>query len=413
MAWEKLNFSNPKSIVLPSLLSIAWAAFLFRWAHLTNFNEPYIPFGIAGALAFFFRATPSRREIYGLLLATAAFAATVHFPSVPFWVLSVSSCVALPGFAALLILGLRAFWSESPSRTNALVLLGESATLVLFLFIAQHALGSTGVLNPKTYDLWLFVADGSLGFQPSFSVGRVLLDSRILTVSALLTYDSLPFVMAAVCAWHIPIGATRPPWFILTLFMAAGVGGWLLYDLLPATGPVYIFTRDFPWARLPYSELHKIALEKIAVLPGIPRNAFPSLHMGWVLLLVWNSRRSVFPVRVFMLLYLVLTFVATLGTGQHYLVDLIVSFPFALFMQSLVSLPLSKKRFRSMAVIFASLGLIAMWFAMVRFGIPLLLRSPAVPWALVSITLVLTIYFESWIRGEMAPTTVDRMPSLP
>lgn len=407
MAWEKLSFSNSKSIVLPCLLSIAWAVFLFRWAFLANFNEPYIPCGIAGALFFFLRSAPSRNESYGLLLATAAFAAVIHFPSVPFWVLSVSSGLALPGFAALLMLGLRAFWSESQTRSNALVLLGESATLILFLFVAQHALGTTGVLNPKTNDLWLFVADGSFGFQPSFWVGSVMVDSRILTKSALLTYDSLPFVMAAVCAWHIPVRATRPPWFILTLFMLAGVGGWLFYDLLPATGPVYVFTRDFPWARLPYGELHKIVLEKISIAPGIPRNAFPSLHMGWVILLVWNSRRFVFPARVFMLLYLVLTVIATLGTGQHYLVDLIVSLPFALLMQSLVSLPLSGNRTRRIVAILVSLSLVAVWFGMVRFGIPLLLRSPAIPWALVCITIVTTVWLESWTRSGTRPAAEE------
>jgi hypothetical protein len=398
MAWEKLSFPNPKSIILPSFLSMVWGGLLFRWAYLTNFNEPYIPFGIAGALAFFFRAAPSRKEFYGLLLAAAAFAALVHFPTVPFWVLSVSSCMALPGFGALLILGLRAFWSGPLVRSNASVLLGESATLILFLFVAQHALSTTGVLNPKTYDLWLFVTDGSLGFQPSFFMGRVLLDNRILTISALLTYDSLPFVMAAVCAWHIPVGTTRPPWFMLALFMLAGVGGWLLYDLLPATGPIYVFNRDFPWTRLPYSELHKIVLEKIAIAPGIPRNAIPSLHMGWVILLVWNSRKFIFPARVFMLLYLVLTLIATLGTGQHYLVDLIVSLPFALLMQALVSLPLSGNRFPRIIAILAGLGLIAGWFAMVRFGIPFLLRSRAIPWSLLLCTMVATIWLESWTR---------------
>ncbi len=401
MAWEKLNLSNSKSSVLPGLLSIAWAAFLFRWAFLANFNEPYIPFGIAGALFFFLRAAPSRKEIYGLLIATAGFAATIHFPSVPFWVLSVSSCMALPGYAALLMLGLRGFWSEPQTRSNALVLLGESATLIFFLFVTQHALGTTGVLNPKTYDLWLFVADGSFGFQPSFMVGSAMLDSRILTKSALLTYDSLPFVMAAVCAWHIPWRATRPPWFILVLFMLAGVGGWLLYDVLPATGPVYVFTRDFPWARLPYSELRKIVLEKLPIAPGIPRNAFPSLHMGWVILLAWNSRRFGLPARGFMLLYLILTLVATLGTGQHYLVDLVVSLPFALLMQSLVSLPTPGNRFRRIVAILAGLSLVACWFATVRFGIPLLLWSPAIPWAMVFITIVMTIWLEHWSRGGM------------
>jgi hypothetical protein len=398
MAWKKLNFSNSKSMVWPSLLSITWGLLLLGSARVTNFNEPYIPFGVAGAVAFFLRVAPSRKEFYGVLAATAAFSAVVHFPTVPFWVLGVSSCMALPGFGALLILGLRAFWSESRSRSNALVLLGEAATLILFLLVAQHALSTTGVLNPKTYDIWLFVADGSLGFQPSFVMGRVLVDSRTLTISALLTYDSLPFVMAAVCAWHIPVGAVRPPWYILTLFMLAGVGGWLLYDLLPATGPVYVFTRDFPWARLPYSELHKIVLEKVAIAPAIPRNAIPSLHVGWVILLVWNSRKFILPARIFVLLYLVLTLVATLGTGQHYLVDLIVSLPFALLMQSLVWLVLPGDRRRRITAILVGAGLVAGWFGLLRFGIPFLLQSRAIPWMLIAATMAVTLWLEGWMR---------------
>jgi len=413
MAWEKLNFSNSKSIVLPSLLSITWGLLLLRWARVANFNEPYIPFGIAGALAFFLRAAPSRKEFYGVLAATAAFSAVVHFPTVPFWVLSVSVCMALPGLGAFWILGLRAFWSESPSRSNALVLLGESATLILFLLVAQHALSATGVLNPKTYDLWLFVADGSLGFQPSFVMGSVLVDSRTLTISALLTYDSLPLVMAAVCAWHIPVGTARPPWYILTLFMLAGVGGWLLYDLLPATGPVYVFTRDFPWARLPYSELHKIVLEKVAIVPGIPRNAIPSLHVGWVILLVWNSRKFILPARIFMLLYLVLTLVATLGTGQHYLVDLVVSLPFALLMQSLVWLVLPGNRLRRITAILVSAGFIAAWFGLLRFGIPFLLRSRAIPWTLIAATMAVTLGLERWTRIGANPGSQEIRTPVP
>ena len=51
--------------------------------------------------------------------------------------------------------------------------------------------------------------DGSLGFQPSFSVGRVMYSPVVLARSALLTYLSLPFAVAVVCAWQIPVAA-RP-----------------------------------------------------------------------------------------------------------------------------------------------------------------------------------------------------------
>ena len=36
-------------------------------ARLINFDEPYLPFAIAGAFAFFLRGAPSRWEIYAWL----------------------------------------------------------------------------------------------------------------------------------------------------------------------------------------------------------------------------------------------------------------------------------------------------------------------------------------------------------
>jgi len=56
MAWEKLTFSRPNSVLPLIGLSAVWVALVIAAALLTNFDEPYLPFAIAGGLAFFLRA---------------------------------------------------------------------------------------------------------------------------------------------------------------------------------------------------------------------------------------------------------------------------------------------------------------------------------------------------------------------
>lgn len=76
-----------------------------------------------------------------------------------------------------------------------------------------------------------------------------------------------------------------------------------IFLLLPATGPVWIHTAT------------------------APRNAFPSLHMTWALLLWYYSPRWLKPVSLALAL---ITAAATLGLGEHYVIDLVAAFPFAL-----------------------------------------------------------------------------------
>lgn len=183
---------------------------------------------------------------------------------------------------------------------------------------------------------------------------------------------------------------------MLTVLMLAGGAGWLLYNVVPATGPLYAFARDFPWNSLPYKDLSTFALEKMSLPLGIPRNAMPSLHVGWVILLCWNSRALPRALRAGLVLYLLLTVVATLGSGQHYLVDLVVSLPFALAVQSTASYSLLNQS-RCITAIVAGLGLTFAWLVLLRYGVSLALKSAAIPWTLMLATVSVTLWLESWM----------------
>jgi hypothetical protein len=96
-----------------------------------------------------------------------------------------------------------------------------------------------------------------------------------------------------------------------------------------------------------------------------------------------------------------LTVVATLGGGQHYLVDLVASLPFALAVQAAASHALPCRLARFTALI-TGLAFTTAWLLLVRFGVALALKSPVIPWIFILITTSITIWLESRMSESYA-----------
>ena len=79
------------------------------------------------------------------------------------------------------------------------------------------------------------------------------------------------------------------------------------------------------------------------------------------------------------MVFVVFTVFATLGSGEHYFIDLVVGFPFALFVYSLCAFPLGWTHERK-AACGLGLGLTLGWFAALRVGVKLFWLSPILPW---------------------------------
>jgi len=416
MAWETWKLASPERKLLLATCSGLWLGLFLLAANSLDLTVPYLPLAIAGGFIFYLRSSPKVPEQAVWVLLSASFAAIVHFPPGHNWINAGSGMLALFGLGAFVLLGLRWLWSGSIERRKTYAMLAPAASLVFFVLFAQRALNLANLLYPKTFDLSLYVFDGSFGFQPSFLMGRAMATSALLRIPALLAYTSLPFIMALVYALRIPKGAEKPTWDIVTLFMLAGIGGWALYNLLPASGPAYVFGPNFPGNSLPYSMLRRLALDRIPIPADVPRNAIPSLHMAWVVLLFWNTKSLSRAMRIFMALYLALTVISTLGTGEHYFVDLIASLPFALFVQAVVW-PGDKPKLSVRAAVAASgLGLTLAWLLLVRFGAKWMLISPALPWALLAATGV-TIFMirarsSAWPRGSASAGGATASPVL-
>jgi len=396
MPWETWESSSPERKLLWVTCSGLWLVLFLVIAASIDLTVPYLPLAIAGGFIFYFRSSPRVPEQVAWFLLSAGFGMIVRFPRENNWVNTGSGILALFGLGAFFMLGLRWLWSGPLERRKTYAMLAPAAALVFFVLSAQRALNLANLLYPKTFDLSLYVFDGSFGFQPSFLTGRAMAASALLRVAALLAYTSLPFIMALVYALRLPKGIERPSWDLITLFLLAGLGGWALYNLVPATGPAYVFGTDFPWRSLPYAMLPRLALDRIPVAADVPRNAIPSLHMAWVVLLFWNTKGLSRALRIFMAVYVALTAVATLGIGEHYFVDLVAGVPFALFVQAVVwpgDKPTLRVRARTVA---AGLGLTLAWLLLARFGAKWMLVSPILPWTLVAATGIAVWMVKAW-----------------
>jgi hypothetical protein len=130
--------------------------------------------------------------------------------------------------------------------------------------------------------------------------------------------------------------------------------------------------------------------------------------MTWAVLLYWNARRSALWLRIVYILFLLLTVLATLGTGEHYLIDLVVALPFALAVQTAFSIPVGELR-RSLPFWAGSTGTL-FWLAFLRFGEPVWLGSAMMDWGLVALTVLGSVIIERQLsRARYSPAPVSNL----
>jgi hypothetical protein len=238
-----------------------------------------------------------------------------------------------------------------------LLLTVESAAATVMLY--------TEKLHPKVLDLFLYSFDGSLGIQFSFISGMAFSKWPLLRSVSMTFYEGLPVAITLICARHLA-ARTGKVLSVLTALIFTGPIGVLFYNLFPALGPGLVAQLGFPFKVLTRAQMMNLAVVQIAA-PG-PRNAIPSLHMAWVLLIWWYSRGLSFWTRAIALSFVVFTVASTLGSGQHYFIDLVVGVPFAVFVEALCSFHLPWADRRRPLALACGLGATLCWLAALRFA---------------------------------------------
>ncbi len=207
----------------------------------------------------------------------------------------------------------------------------------LLVLVAQQVSESgqhLSTVTPASFDARAYLIDRSFGFDTVGLVLNALYSMPLNLFAAIivpldLVYMAILLAMACVVLLHLR--ARSPDWLLaLAAFLLAGGIGGGLYCLFPAAGPRFVFP-NYPLLPDPAT----LSLNPAPLAPQFIRNCMPSLHTTWALLMVMNmaglGRALRWGARVFALL----TVLATLALGQHYLIDLVVAVPFAVAVQSL------------------------------------------------------------------------------
>jgi len=290
----------------------------------------------------------------------------------------------LLGLTGALVIAVRWFQLRRsvPSWT-----LAPAVLCVVYVFFRAWLFGRTAAVSWYTLDLYTLYADLSFGFNPSLWCNRWVERSGLYPMVSIV-YESLILAIAATYAFSL--GRRGQPARVLAVMLLAGIVGIQAYRLLPACGPVYLLGSECFTGEVPASCATVAAadLRPIGLNPSFPRNAMPSLHIAWALLVYWVWRAT--PWHWLALIYLTLTALATLAGGEHYLVDLVAAFPFALAMWA-ICCPRMWSPQRVLTIVGSILGLL-LWIAIIRFSPELLWSSIILPWLLSALLVGGAIY---------------------
>jgi hypothetical protein len=245
---------------------------------------------------------------------------------------------------------------------------------------------------PAVFDPVAIGLDGSLGFQPVSLVAGLFETCRTLKAICFAAYMYLTATVAVSAGLEMRSGRMQGIGVVPT-FLFAGCLAYALYFVMPVVGPFPYLGGDFaallgaggvPVSHMDYST--------------IPRNCVPSMHTSWAVLAFLATRQRHFAVRCASFLFMVLTLLATIGFGHHYLVDLVVAAPFVLLVRALcaVRLPWAGERLAGAA---AGTMMLAAWCLVVRGWLPAAML-PMVPAAMLA-SVIVSITMEMRIaRGE-------------
>jgi hypothetical protein len=283
-------------------------------------------------------------------------------------------------FIQVAALFLAILWMVRDQKDKVRPLLVMALIINLFYGILLSIfMGAEGGLMPWKYDAILWQLDAALGVPTQALAGALQGTWR----GPLATTYQLMIPM--MIGWFLVVRRSGRGGALVLAYAAELVTGPLLYAVVPACGPVYAFKADWLHAAAPTAELIRLL--------GMP-NAFPSLHIGTAMVLLlfapgrwWRTAAGVF---------FTATALATVATGEHYIIDLVPGVAFGCF-AALAGV----RRFRSALGL---LGLTLSWALLVRLEYSWLIAHTVALRMLVTITLLTAVAVVARFCRPMAAT---------
>jgi hypothetical protein len=363
-------------VLLSSLILAAVPALAVSHVfYVSAIASTFYPYVFASVIFIHLRLRFRWIDVGGIILLGVLFALFDAFVLHPGTVYIVT-WVSFLGMASLAIMGLRAVWMEGEERRLILLALIPGILILASNHFAGYLHKWTESAHPKTLDLYLYSFDSSLHVPIAFLAGQAYAKWKLLGDVTFVFYVGLPFTLALVYAGQaLRLRGKAIPIFVA--FLIAGPIGGIFYNLFPALGPIHLFGDRFPWQPLTTDQARRLLLEPVPLI-GL-RNAIPSLHMGWTLMAWWYSRGLSIWDRGLAFLFVALTAFSTMGTGEHYFIDLVVAFPFVLFLQALCTTSLDWTDSRRLMPFLFGLITILVWLWALRFHPQVFWYSPLIP----------------------------------
>jgi hypothetical protein len=295
-------------------------------------------------------------------------------------------------FIEVAALFLSIVWMMRNQKDRVRPLLVMALTVNLFYGILLSIfMGAEGGLLPWKYDRFLFALDSALGV-PWLTVARSL--QGVWRVPLATIYQLMVPMM--VC-WFLIVRKSGRGGALVLAYVAELVTGPLLYAVVPACGPAYALGSDWLHGALP--------VPGMMLLAGMP-NAFPSLHIATalVLLLFAPGKWS----RAVAGAFFAATVLATISTGEHYVIDLVPGLAFGCY-----AAEAGLRRFRWAL---SYLAITVFWCVLVRFESAWLLSHRLVLKAMVAGTLAaIGVEFgRQWLFWDsMAVASADEFDAAP
>lgn len=267
--------------------------------------------------------------------------------------------------------------------------------LFLYRFSFEYFFQGLGYLKTPAFDEALYMFDRNFGYF-ELTLMKLVHQSPLMFNFLRVTYLSFTFVEVLVY-FALPVTIRRT----YAIAVALGVAIIFFYLVCPGAGPVYSLITTVSDLQVPPSITHP----HVRILHDVALNACSSGHVTWALLMFWFARR--YSKRLLQILsgvFLALTCLATLGLGEHFVIDLVVAVPFAAAIWALVHGQLR------LAII--SMVSVLAWLVALRQGWALAV-PPALAWILTGMTIsCFTLYTPSPRRSALGSARWVPAPSL-
>jgi predicted membrane-bound spermidine synthase len=291
--------------------------------------------------------------------------------------------LGLSAIAASAVLAVRSR-GDHALRGVRLSVLAAASIPPLAALVARFVADLSGSLQPRTLDRAFALADGALGFQPSFALARMAAGLPPVEWLASAAWLGVPVALALV--WGTSDRAARA-----RLLAGAGwvaVLGGILLLAVPAAGPAVAFPMAFPLEPPAPGSLDPA----MALASPSWRDAAVALPVAWALVALWNLAGRSLAVRLAAAAWVVLASLAGPALGLTWAGGVIGAFPLALLALALALPPaLAARPGRGGLIAIAALLEVG-WIALVRLRPGLLDASPVAAWAAAALAIAAPLY---------------------